>query len=181
MLRRLIDSARQLAAAPAAAVRPAARALLDLHPERSHRWVWAAHGHAQIEVRGMNGSGPQHRRVAASVTERLRGLRGVRWAEVNAVTGQVLVAFEERRVNVGTLLDTVRDVEAAHGTRGENFSWSRPVHPADPTPIQVLAIERTGIVNRRSAWSMIPPTTSARPGAATYHCTLTAPSSRAIQ
>ncbi|TMM34777.1 MAG: cation-translocating P-type ATPase [Actinobacteria bacterium] len=141
MLRRLIDSARQLAAAPAAAVRPAARALLDLHPERSHRRVWAAHGHAQIEVRGMNGSGPQHRRVAASVTERLRGLRGVRWAEVNAVTGQVLVAFEERRVGVGSLLETVRGVEEAQGTRDENFSWSRPVHPADPTPIAAATVE----------------------------------------
>src|SRR5438034_9849870 len=123
---------------------PAARALLDLHPDRSRRRVWAGHGHAQIEVRGMTGSGTKHRRIAAGVTERLRSLRGVRWAEVNAVTGQVLVAFEERRVNVGALLDTVRDVEDAHGTRDENFSWSRPVHPADPTPIAAATVELAG-------------------------------------
>src|SRR5437879_4748095 len=31
---------------------PSARALLDLHPDRARRRVWAGHGHAQIEVRG---------------------------------------------------------------------------------------------------------------------------------
>src|SRR6266511_3777064 len=74
---------------------PASRALLDLGPGRARRRVWAVPGHAHIEVRGMTGSGSTHRRVAAGVTRRLRSLRGVRWAQVNAVTGQVLVAFEE--------------------------------------------------------------------------------------
>jgi cation-transporting ATPase I len=120
---------------------PAARALTDLHPDRSRRRVWAEHGRAHIEVRGMTGSGPKHRRVAAGVTRRLRKLQGVRWAEVNAVTGQVLVAFDERRVNVGTLLEMVRGIEEAQGTREENFSWSRPVHPADSTPIAAAGVE----------------------------------------
>ncbi len=120
---------------------PASRALLDLGPGRARRRVWAVPGHAHIEVRGMTGSGSTHRRVAAGVTRRLRSLRGVRWAQVNAVTGQVLVAFEEGRVDVGTLLDTVRDVERAQGTREENFSWSRPVHPADPTPVAAAGVE----------------------------------------
>jgi len=129
------------AAEVADSVRHSGRALLDLHPERARRRVWAGHGHAQIEVRGMTGSGSRHRRVAASVTDRLRRLRGVRWAEVNAVTGQVLVAFEEGRVNVGGLLETVRGVEEAQGTREENFSWSRPVHPSDPTPVAAATVE----------------------------------------
>src|SRR6266545_2264030 len=120
---------------------PASRALLDLGPGRARRRAWAVPGHAHIEVRGMTGSGSTHRRVAAGVTRRLRSLRGVRWAQVNAVTGQVLVAFEEGRVDVGTLLDTVRDVERAQGTREENFSWSRPVHPADPTPVAAAGVE----------------------------------------
>src|SRR5918912_1591815 len=57
---------------------PASRALLDLRPDRARRRVWAGHGHAQIEVRGMTGSGPKHQRVSAAVTDRLRRLRGGR-------------------------------------------------------------------------------------------------------
>lgn len=120
---------------------PAARALLDLRPRRTRRRVWAGHGRAHIEVRGATGSGSTHQRVSAAVTRRLRQLRGVRWAEINAVTGQVLVAFDEGRIDVATLLDTVRDVEEAQGTREDDFSWSRPVHPADPTPIVASAVE----------------------------------------
>jgi cation-transporting P-type ATPase I len=60
---------------------------------------------------------------------------------VNAVTGQVLVAFDEGRVDVGTLLGVVRDVEKAQGTREEDFLWSRPVHPSDDTPIAAAAVE----------------------------------------
>ena len=122
---------------------PVSRGLLDLHPARARRRVWSGQGHAHIEVRGMTGGGQQHRRLAAGVTRRMRRLRGVRWAEVNAVTGQVLVAFDEGRVNVGTLLDVVRDVEKTHGTREESFPWSRPVHPSDATPIAAAAVELT--------------------------------------
>jgi cation-transporting P-type ATPase I len=120
---------------------PATRALLDLRPRRSQRRVWADHGRAHIEVRGVTGSGSKHRRVSAAVTRRLRQLRGVRWAEINAVTGQVLVAFDEGRIDVTTLLNSVRDVERAQGTREDDFSWSRPLHPADPTPIVAAGIE----------------------------------------
>jgi len=122
---------------------PVSRGLLDLHPARARRRVWSGQGHAHIEVRGMTGGGQQHRRLAAGVTRRMRRLRGVRWAEVNAVTGQVLVAFDEGRVNAGTLLDVVRDVEKTHGTREESLPWSRPVHPSDATPIAAAAVELT--------------------------------------
>jgi len=120
---------------------PAARALFDLRPQRTRRRVWTGGEHAHIEVRGMSGSGPKHRRLRAGVRHRLTQQHGVRWAEVNAVTGQVLVAFDRRSVDVETLLDTVRDVEAAHGTRGDNFPWSRPVHPSDSTPIAAATVE----------------------------------------
>jgi cation-transporting ATPase I len=65
----------------------------------------------------------------------------VRWAEVNAVTGHVLVAFDEGRVEVGALLDAVRGVEESQGTREEGFSWSQPVHPADDAPIAAATVE----------------------------------------
>jgi len=120
---------------------PVTRVLLDLHPARARRRVWSGAGHAHIEVRGLTGSGRQHRQLAGGLRRRLRAIGGVRWAEVNAVTGQILVAFDERRVDTGTLLDVVRDVEAAHGTREEAFPWSRPMHPADPMPIAAAGVE----------------------------------------
>jgi cation-transporting ATPase I len=120
---------------------PATRAVAELKPERTHRRVWAAHGQAQIEVRGMTGTGPEHRAVARSVLRQLRRLRGVRWAEINAVTGRVLVAFDDRRIDVSDLLETVRGVEAEKGTREAPFPWSRPVHPADPAPIAAAGME----------------------------------------
>ena len=92
----------------------------------------------------MTGSGPKHRRISSRVKDRLRQLRGVRWAEINAVTGQVLVAYDDRRVDVGSLLDVVRDVERASGTREDNFSWSRPLHPSDSTPVTAAAVELAG-------------------------------------
>src|SRR3712207_9543391 len=74
-------------------------------------------------------------RVTTSVRRALNGLNGVRWAEINAVTGLVLVAFDEGKVDVGTLLETVRKIEEAHGTREADFSWDKPVHPSDNTAV----------------------------------------------
>src|SRR3954463_12318177 len=118
-----------------------AKALTDLHPGRTHRRVWDNRGHAQIEVRGLSGDGPQHRRVASGVRRALNGVSGVRWAEINAITGQVLVAFDEGRVDLGTLLDTIRAVESAEGTREEAFSGDRPVHPSDETPLGAAMVQ----------------------------------------
>src|SRR4051812_3297614 len=112
-----------------------AKALTDLHPRRTHRRVWENHGHAQIEVRGLGGDDPQHRRLEAGVRRALNGLHGGNWAEINAITGQALIAFDEGRGDVETLLDTVRAGESAHGTRGEEFSGAPPVPPSDDTPL----------------------------------------------
>ncbi|MBA9005822.1 heavy-metal-associated domain-containing protein [Thermomonospora cellulosilytica] len=119
----------------------AERSLIDFHERRRRRRVWAEHGRAYIEVRGIGGHDERARKVAGDATRSLRGLRGVRWAEVNAVTGQVLVAFDEDRVDVETLLDAVRAVEGAHGTRDEDFAWDQVVLPGDRTPVIVAATE----------------------------------------
>ena len=97
-------------------VGPAASTLTDLRPNRANRRVWAGHGHAQIEVRGMTGSGPRHRRVggrrdpaAAASCAACGGPRSTRsparcwWPSTSG------------RVDVATLLDTVRGVEAGAG------------------------------------------------------------------
>jgi cation-transporting ATPase I len=111
----------------------AAQALTGLGPCRTQRRVWHQGGRAAIEVHGLSGGGARHRHVAEGVRTALRSLRGVRWAEVNAVTAQVLVAFDQGELSVPQLLDTVRDVEDAHGTGREEFSWTQP-DPADQAP-----------------------------------------------
>lgn len=127
----------------------AARTLADLGPRRGQRRVWSDGGHAAIEVRGLTGRGKTHRRVADGVTESLRRVRGVRWAEVNAVTAQVLIAFDDRKLSVPQLIDAVQGVEEARGTSEDEFPWDRPVPPSDNTPLIVagtaLAADLAGV------------------------------------
>ena len=118
-----------------------AKAVLDPHPRRTHRRVWENHGHAQIEVRGLAGDRPRDDRLPSRVKSAVGRLSGVRWAEINAVTGQVMVAFDQRRVDLETVLDTVRSVENAAGTRHEDFPWGRPAHPSDITPLASALVE----------------------------------------
>jgi cation-transporting ATPase I len=118
-----------------------AKALFDPHPGRTHRRVWENHGHAQIEVRGFTGERPRDVRLSRRVKGAVNRLNGVRWAEINAVTGQVLVAFDKGRVDLETVLDSVRAAEEAAGTRHEDFDWERPVHPSDTTPLASAVVE----------------------------------------
>jgi cation-transporting ATPase I len=144
LVQSVLSACRDAVASAAEAVNgvtsPAAEALADFGPIRQQRRVWARGGHAAIEVRGLlagqDGRAAVHsRQVADAVRRSLSGLRGVRWAEVNAVTSQVLVAFDEKRVDVGALVDTVRRVEGEQGTDDEGFSWSQPDHPSDTAPL----------------------------------------------
>ena len=118
-----------------------AKALFDPHARRTHRRVWERHGRAEIEVRGLTADRPPDDRLSKRVKGAVNRLNGVRWAEINAVTGQVLVAFDERRVDLGTVLEAVRAAENAAGTRQEDFSWERPVHPSDRTPLASAVVE----------------------------------------
>jgi cation-transporting P-type ATPase I len=140
------------------------RVLFDLHPRRTQRRMWAGHGHAHIEVRGLSGSGPRHRRIATNVQRALSGLSGVRWTGINAVTGHVVVAFDEQKLDAGQLLEAVRRVEEAEGTDWEDFSWGRPVHPSDATPLAAATVElavdclavTTAVIGRASRLPRLP-------------------------
>ncbi|HEX8007363.1 MAG TPA: hypothetical protein VF482_13130, partial [Trebonia sp.] len=109
-----------------------ARTLADAGPERGRRQVWADGDHATIEVRG-----GRRRRVADAARRAVSSLQGVRWAQVNAATGQLLIAFDSGSVDVGDLLNVVRGTEAASGTWDDEFSWSLPDHPANGTALAV--------------------------------------------
>lgn len=93
--------------------------------------------------------GRKNPRVAEAPRRAVAGLRGVRWAEVNEVTAQLLVAFDERHVGVEQLLGVVRAVEKDHGADRDSFSWSRPAHPADDAPLTAtltaLAADLVGV------------------------------------
>ncbi|WP_259472034.1 cation-translocating P-type ATPase [Streptomyces shenzhenensis] len=108
--------------------------LLDVGEDRGHRRVWARSGRAHIEVRGLDGRGERHERLAREVTGALRGVEGVAWAEVNAALGQVVVGAEEDCLDVDALLEMVESVEEAHGCGGEPFAGDRPYPPFDTVP-----------------------------------------------
>jgi len=126
-----------------------AETLFDLGPDRDRRVVWARAGHAAIEVRGLDSTAGgdeadrssgdadrrRRRRVAEAAQQAVRGLKGVHWAEVNEVTAQLLVAFDEEQVGTDRLVATVAAAEQAHGAGDEAFSWDRPSHPADMAPL----------------------------------------------
>ncbi|MFA9445475.1 HAD-IC family P-type ATPase [Egicoccus sp. AB-alg6-2] len=113
----------------------------------THRRVWEDddHGHAQIEVHGLEDPAAVgfRRRLAQAIGR----LETVRWAEVNAITGRVAVAFDGGESTLGALLDLIESLEDAHGMRrGEQVrpGWDcsdRAEHPADDEPVhRVLAI-----------------------------------------
>ncbi|MFG2090546.1 HAD-IC family P-type ATPase [Spirillospora sp. NPDC048824] len=93
----------------------AAGALAALAAGGPRRRVWAHGGHAHIQVNGLSGGGRPHRRYVRALTGALQRLDGVDWAEVNAVTGHILVAYAEPDVALSTLVAAVQDVEKAHG------------------------------------------------------------------
>ena len=71
------------------------------------RLVWAHGGRAHIQTNGLGGGGERHRRYVRALTEALRGLEGVDWAEVNAVTGRVMVTYAEGSVDPDDLVATM--------------------------------------------------------------------------
>lgn len=132
----LLTAARPASLLTAASrIGAAAAAAADVGPSRSRRRVWSRGGRAHIEVRGMTGRGAAFQRLARDTTAALTDLKGVSWAEVNAVTSLVLVVFDEDQVSPDDLVDAVEAVEAAHGTGDGDFTWSQGPHPGDDGPI----------------------------------------------
>ncbi len=91
-------------------------------------------GRAHIEVKGIHR--PENHAVARHIEAALTALEGVDWAQVNAVVGRVVVAFDGDQVDVDDLIDVVSCVEDAHDLSEERFPHDRPDHPADPETIR---------------------------------------------
>ena len=98
-------------------------------PGRGSRRHWAGHGRAHIEVKGVNR--PENAGLARRVEDELARLEGVDWAEVNAVVGRVIVAFDDGKLGVNDLIEVIEGAEEAQGIAAERFPHDRPEHPAD--------------------------------------------------
>lgn len=104
-----------------------------------HRRIWQDdHGHAQIEVRGLaEPRGEAFRRRVKAAVERLDG---VEWAEVNAITERLAVAFDSSSSPLSAIVAAVETVERAHGVargRRRPADWDvddRADHPSDAEP-----------------------------------------------
>lgn len=78
---------------------------------------------------------PENAGAARDVEVGLRRLDGVSWAEVNAPTGRVVVAFDGERAEIAHLLAVIEAVEQAHGLAGEWFPPDQPDQPGDIEPL----------------------------------------------
>ncbi|MWA05867.1 HAD-IC family P-type ATPase [Actinomadura sp. LD22] len=93
------------------------------------RRVWTHGGRAHIQCNGLAGGGERHRRYVRALTEALRRVEGVNWAEVNAVTGHVMITYAEGSVDPGDLVAAIEDVEDAHNA--DRFDHSAHAMPPD--------------------------------------------------
>jgi cation-transporting ATPase I len=116
------------------------RALLDRleGSGRRHRRMWVGDRRAHIEVKGVHRADLED--VARHVEKALEELDSVHWAEVNAVLGSVVVAFDPEGAELDDLVGVVEGVEDAHGMRDERFPADRPDHPGDVEPLRRNAL-----------------------------------------
>jgi len=121
---------------------PARKALSPEAPKgsprgRRHRRYWASDGKAHIEIRSARRPGSE--RFARELEDALGHLHGVDAAQVNAVVGRVVVAFDGGTIDTATILDAIEGVEEAHDVGETGFGLDRPEFPGDAEPVQRAA------------------------------------------
>ena len=134
-----VDAVGTLAGGSLGAVQAVA-GLAAASPTRARRRVWSADGRAHVEVKGLTGSGDRHHALRAHLTGALRELKGVRWAEINAVTQHILIDFDEQELDVEAIIEVIEAAEEAHDTDEETFSRTKPEHPSADAPVNMAVI-----------------------------------------
>lgn len=100
--------------------------------------MWVGRGKAHIEVRAVHNPGRET--LARDVERALHRIEGVQWAQVNAVAGRVIVAFDPEGPSTEDLVEVIEGVEEAHDVHKECFSHEKPEHPGDIEPLRRQAI-----------------------------------------
>ncbi len=106
---------------------------MNLSAGRHRRRAWKGAGSAHIEVRAAHvpGSEALHQRLE----DELAKLKGVNWAQVNALTGRVMVALDPEGPSLDELVEVVESVEEIHEVHQHRFSHAKPELPADSEPL----------------------------------------------
>ncbi|WP_433726779.1 HAD-IC family P-type ATPase [Nocardia sp. CA-129566] len=114
------------------------RDLVDPRMRRANRRVALHDDMATIEVRGLRtGRGPA---LARTLEKRLGHLRGVRWSQVNAVTGRVVATVREGAAGLPELLEVIEAVEQANDVT--ELDWSRAEeYPEDRETLLAAGIQ----------------------------------------
>jgi len=100
----------------------------------SRRRLWSVDGRTHIEVRGL--SGPLGARLSEDLERAVGALDGVRWAEVNAATGRLVVAFDPDASPIENVVGVVEALEDRHGVQGALSPPWHVAHPADPEALR---------------------------------------------
>ena len=79
---------------------------------------------------------PDGEKLARRVERDLEELSAVHWAQVNAVLGSLVVAFDSEDIEVEDIIDLVEGLEDAHGVSAERFPADRAEHPGDIEPFR---------------------------------------------
>ncbi|MEV6227855.1 HAD-IC family P-type ATPase [Saccharopolyspora shandongensis] len=122
----LLAGLRTLASQLAAPAATVARAVMG---GDGGRRAWTADGRAHIEVRGVHELGTES--AAEEITGQLQQLTGVRWAEVNAVLGRVIISYDAELIELAELVSAVEEAEVASGMADRSRSESSTVRPGD--------------------------------------------------
>jgi cation-transporting ATPase I len=95
--------------------------------------MWAAKGHAHIEIRRVDLD--QVDRFAERLEKKLSEHHAVRWIEAVGNLGRVVVSFDEGAASPDEFVDSVEEVEEEFGVGEEPFAAEEQLHPADIEPI----------------------------------------------
>ena len=135
-------AASQAVALPRAAV----RAVRSAGGEGVDRQVWAAAGHAMLEVRGLDAHDVAGQAVATTVERAVAAERGITWARIDPVTRRIAVRYDRDRHTVADLVRVLAGAEERVLARSNGHrdvpTRLRTGEPAAPRPVREDRVSR---------------------------------------
>ncbi|MFI6043782.1 HAD-IC family P-type ATPase [Nocardia sp. NPDC051321] len=135
------EAGRLLDSPTASRLRDDLATLIDPHLKRAERHVALDGKHAAVEVRGLDKDGGAA--VAEALGRQLDRLSGVRWWQVNAVTGRVVAALARGAADLPELLAAVDRLERETDVADRDLPLLAD-YPADREPLLAAGIQVAG-------------------------------------